>query len=57
MDLTRNDHRLIASLKQNARKSVSEIARELSLSRATVQKRLAQLEAAIAELLKALTER
>jgi len=46
MDLTRNDHRLIAALGQNARKSVSELARELDLSRTTVQKRMAQLEAA-----------
>ncbi len=44
MDITRNDRRLIAALQQNARKSVSELARELDLSRTTVQKRLAQLE-------------
>lgn len=45
MDLTRNDLRLIAALRTNSRKSVSELARDLNLSRTTVQKRLAQLEA------------
>jgi len=44
MDLIRNDHRLLAALKQDARKSISELARELDLSRTTVQKRLARLE-------------
>lgn len=45
MDITRNDRRLIASLRRDARKSISDLARELDLSRTTVQKRLAQLEA------------
>ncbi len=45
MDITRNDRRLIAALQSNARKTVSELARELDLSRTTVQKRLGQLEA------------
>lgn len=45
MDLTRNDHRLIAALQRNARKSVSELSRELGLSRTTVQKRLERLDA------------
>lgn len=44
MELTRNDRRLIAALQSNARKTVSELARELDLSRTTVQKRLALLE-------------
>lgn len=44
MDITRNDRRLIAALQRNARQSVSDLARELDLSRTTVQKRLAQLE-------------
>lgn len=46
MDMTRNDHRLLAALKQDARKSISELSRELDLSRTTVQKRLGRLEAA-----------
>lgn len=45
MEITRNDRRLIAALQRNARKTVSELARELDLSRTTVQKRLGQLEA------------
>jgi len=44
MDITRNDRRLISALQRDARKSVSELSRELNLSRTTVQKRLAQLE-------------
>jgi DNA-binding Lrp family transcriptional regulator len=44
MSLSHNDRRLIAALQRNARKSVSELSRELDLSRTTVQKRLAQLE-------------
>ncbi len=44
MDLTHNDRRLIGALRRDARKSISELARELDLSRTTVQKRLAQLE-------------
>lgn len=46
MDITRNDRRLITALQRNARQSVSELARQLDLSRTTVQKRLAQLESA-----------
>ena len=46
MDITRNDRRLIAALRRDARKSVRELARQLHLSRTTVQKRLAQLESA-----------
>jgi len=45
MDLSRNDRRLIKALKLNARQTISELSRELDLSRTTVQKRLAQLEA------------
>ena len=45
MDISRNDRRLIKALQRNARQTVSELARELDLSRTTVQKRLAQLEA------------
>ncbi len=44
MELNRNDRRLIAALQRDARQSVSELARELDLSRTTVQKRLARLE-------------
>ncbi len=44
MDMTRNDRRLIAALRRNARQSVSDLARDLDLSRTTVQKRLSQLE-------------
>lgn len=44
MELTRTDRRLIAALQKNARKTVSELARELDLSRTTVQKRVARLE-------------
>ena len=46
MEATRTDQRIIAALKRDARKSISELARELDLSRTTVQKRLAQLEQA-----------
>jgi DNA-binding Lrp family transcriptional regulator len=45
MELGRTDRRLIAALQRNARKTVSDLARELDLSRTTVQKRLRQLEA------------
>lgn len=45
VDMNRNDQRLIAALQGNARLSVSELSRTLDLSRTTVQKRLAQLEA------------
>lgn len=44
VDLSRNDRRLIKALRLNARQTISELARELDLSRTTVQKRLAQLE-------------
>ena len=44
MELSRNDRRLIAALQRNARQSISDLSRELDLSRTTVQKRLAQLE-------------
>ena len=46
MELTRTDHRLIAALQRDARKSISELSRQLDLSRTTVQKRLARLEGA-----------
>jgi DNA-binding Lrp family transcriptional regulator len=46
MEITQNDRRLIATLQQNARISISDLARALSLSRTTVQKRLARMEAA-----------
>lgn len=46
MEITSTDRRLIAALQCDARKSVSQLARELALSRTTVQKRLAQLERA-----------
>lgn len=45
MDLNKNDRRLIKALQRNARQTISELSRELDLSRTTVQKRLAQLEA------------
>ncbi|MEM1110547.1 MAG: Lrp/AsnC family transcriptional regulator [Pseudomonadota bacterium] len=45
MELSRNDRRLIAALQRDARKTVSDLARELDLSRTTAKKRLAQLEA------------
>jgi len=44
VELSRNDRRLIAALQRNARQSISDLSRELDLSRTTVQKRLAQLE-------------
>jgi DNA-binding Lrp family transcriptional regulator len=46
MDINRNDRRLIAALRRDARKSISDLARELELSRTTVQKRLGLLEQA-----------
>jgi DNA-binding Lrp family transcriptional regulator len=46
MEITHNDRRLIAALQQNARISISDLARALDLSRTTVQKRLGQMEAA-----------
>lgn len=45
MEISRNDQRLLAALRRNARASISELARQLDLSRTTVQKRLGQLEA------------
>lgn len=45
MEITATDRRLIAALQRNARKTVTDLARELDLSRTTVQKRLVQLEA------------
>lgn len=45
MELSRNDRRLLAALQRNARQTISDLSRELDLSRTTVQKRLAQLEA------------
>lgn len=44
MELTQNDRRLIRALQRDARRSISDLARELALSRTTVQKRLARLE-------------
>ena len=44
MDLSRNDRRLIKALQLNARQTISQLSRELDLSRTTVQKRLARLE-------------
>lgn len=44
MELTRTDQRLISALKLDARKTVSQLARELDLSRTTVQKRIGRLE-------------
>lgn len=38
------DKSLISALKENARLSVSDLARKLSLSRSTIQNRLARLE-------------
>ncbi len=43
-ELTQSDRRLIRALQKDARTSVSELARQLNLSRTTVQKRLARLE-------------
>ncbi len=45
MDLTSQDRELIALLKLNARSPVSQLARQLGVSRTTVQDRLARLEA------------
>ena len=44
MELTSQDKELIALLKVNARMSVSELARQLGVSRTTVQDRLCRLE-------------
>ncbi len=42
--ITKEDERLISMLRQNARASVSDLARSLNLSRSTVQTRIARLE-------------
>ena len=42
--LSESDKCLINALKENARLSVSDLARKLSLSRSTIQNRLARLE-------------
>ncbi|MDE3271060.1 Lrp/AsnC family transcriptional regulator [Pseudoalteromonas sp. G4] len=42
--LSDTDKSLISALKENARLSVSDLARKLSLSRSTIQNRLARLE-------------
>jgi DNA-binding Lrp family transcriptional regulator len=42
--LTRAETQLLAVLRDDARKSVAEIARELGLARATVQERIRRLE-------------
>lgn len=42
--LGRQDQKLLLLLRQNARTSVSDLARALNLSRSTVQNRLARLE-------------
>lgn len=43
--LSTQDQKLLLQLRQNARISVSDLARQLNLSRSTVQNRLARLEA------------
>lgn len=43
--ITSKDQKLLLNLRQNARISVSDLARQLNLSRSTVQNRLARLEA------------
>ncbi|SFC15586.1 Lrp/AsnC family transcriptional regulator [Pseudoalteromonas denitrificans] len=42
--ITEQDERLLSILRTNARTSVSDLARSLSLSRSTVQNRIAKLE-------------
>ncbi len=42
--LTTAEHKLLALLRQNARASVADLARQLGLARATVQERLRRLE-------------
>ncbi|MAA64354.1 MAG: AsnC family transcriptional regulator [Alteromonadaceae bacterium] len=44
--IKKQDQQLLFLLRQNARASISDLARELSLSRSTVQNRIARLEAA-----------
>jgi len=43
--ISKQDQRLLLHLRQNARCSVSDLARALDLSRSTVQNRIAKLEA------------
>ena len=43
--ISKQDQRLLLHLRQNARCSVSDLARALDLSRSTVQSRIAKLEA------------
>lgn len=43
--ISEQDQRLLLLLRQNARASVSDLARAMSLSRSTVQHRIARLEA------------
>ena len=43
--ISKQDQRLLLLLRQNARTSVSDLARALDLSRSTVQNRIARLEA------------
>lgn len=45
MQLSEKDQRLIRALKRDARKSISDLARELDLSRTTVKYHLSKLEA------------
>lgn len=42
--ITKQDERLLSLLRENARMSVSDLARELKLSRSTVQNRIDRLE-------------
>jgi len=42
-DLTNSDQRLIVALRHNSRASITDLANELSVSRATVQSRLDRL--------------
>ncbi|MCB1754644.1 MAG: Lrp/AsnC family transcriptional regulator [Gammaproteobacteria bacterium] len=44
MPITEKDHELIQALSQNARMSISDLARQLKVSRTTVKHRLARLE-------------
>lgn len=43
--LNKQDQQLLLKLRQNARSSISDLARALSVSRSTVQNRIAKLEA------------
>ncbi len=44
MELNQTERRILQALQRDARKSVSSLARELALSRTTVQKHIARLE-------------